>query len=160
MTTSIASQFPTFAADFTGSIPADLRPRAAAMPRGEFLATYGPTSGPIRLGSWAESPGRGGLRHFDATLAIGSRIQTFHLDAHGPIAALSSALYDAGHGVEILSFHQQTTADGTTTFMHCEQNGRRHWAVGTAADATDSALRALVAAANIFDGTAGQYRAG
>lgn len=148
--TTTTSPAPSFAADFAGLIPPELRPSAATLSRREFLDSYCPDGGPVRLGSWSQQPGPRGTQHFDATIGIGSRVRTVHVDAIGPIAALSGALHDAGFGIEILSFHQQQTDEGTVTFVHCEHEGRRHWAMGIADSDTDSALRSIVAAANLL----------
>jgi hypothetical protein len=149
MSTAI-SPFHSFAAGFAGLIPPGLRTSAAALSRREFLDRYCPANGPVRLGAWSQHPGPRGTHHFDATIGIGPRIRTVHVDAIGPIAALSGALHEAGYGIEILSFHQQKTAEGTVTFVHCEHDGRRHWAMGIADNDTDSALRSMVAAANLL----------
>lgn len=139
-----------FAGRFSGLIPRELRLLADSLSWQEFLDSYGPAAGPIQLDAWAETGGRPGTRHFDATIEMGSRRRTVHVDAHGPIAALSGALHEAGFGIEILAFHQQKTADGTATFVNCEHDDRRHWAMAIADDDTDSALRAIIAAANLL----------
>jgi hypothetical protein len=149
MNTTI-SPAPSFAMEFSGMIPAELRAPAAALSRREFLDSYCPDGGPVRLGAWSQQSGPRGTHQFDATIGIGARTRTVHVDAVGPIAALSGALHDAGFGIEILSFHQQRTGDGAVTFLHCEHDSRRHWAMAIADDDTESALHALIAAANLL----------
>ncbi|MGW0041462.1 hypothetical protein [Rhodococcus sp. NPDC003348] len=48
--------------------------------------------------------------------------------------------------MEILSFHQlHIAADRTATFLLCEHDGQRHWALGFGADATESSIEAMTA---------------
>ena len=120
-----------------------------------FVATYGPTAGPLRLGHWActdaERPaGRWGpqARNFRAMLAVGDRISTSTASASGPVAALTAMLGDRGIKIETLKFHQMRSGGYTATFI-CGTNGRHaQWAMGWSADATQSALRAVIACAN------------
>jgi hypothetical protein len=147
---TITPQAPSFAAYFHGSIPSELRSSASAMSRHEFLDNYCPADGPIRLAAWSEQRGSYGTRQFEGTIGLAGQLRCFHVDAVGPIAALSCALHEAGFGIEILSFHQQRTVDGTATFVNCEHDGRRHWAMALSDDDTDSALQALIAAANLL----------
>jgi hypothetical protein len=147
---NITTDSASFAAAFRGTIPSELRPSARQMSAREFLDNYCPSTGPIRLGSWSEQRSSLGTRRFDGTIGMGNRTRSFHIDAVGPIAALSAALHEAGLGLEILSFHQQRTTEGTTTFVNCEHNGRKRWAMAMADNDTDSALQALVAAANLL----------
>lgn len=140
-----------FVARFGISMPKPLRLHTIGLSWPEFLDRYCPTAGPIGLRSWTHSgPAVAGMRSYEATLSFGADIRTLRLQAAGPIAALSAALYDAGFGVEVLDFHQQRTAEGTATFVYCEHEGRRHWAVSISTDATDSALRAIITATNIL----------
>ena len=80
-----------------------------------FVATYGHTAGPLRLGHWVctdgETPaGRLGpqARNFRAMIAVGDRISTSTASASGPIAAsaIAAMLHDRGIKVETLKFHQ------------------------------------------------------
>ncbi len=140
-----------FAARFGIAMPKTLRAQTTGLSWPEFLDRYCPTAGPIGLRSWTQSgPAVAGMRPYEATLSFGADVRTIRLHAAGPIAALSAVLFDAGFGVEVLAFHQQRTAEGTATFVHCEHEGRRHWAVSISTDATDSALRAIIAATNIL----------
>ena len=89
-----------------------------------FVATYGPTAGPLRLGHWActdtERPaGRLGpqARNFRAMIAVGDRIGTSTAAASGPIAALTAMLHDRGITVETLKFHQMRSGAHTATFI-------------------------------------------
>jgi hypothetical protein len=89
-----------------------------------FVATYGHTGGPIRLGHWActdtERPaGRLGpqARNFRAMIAVGDRISTSTAAASGPIAALTAMLHERGIAVETLKFHQMRSGGHTATFI-------------------------------------------
>lgn len=119
-----------------------------------FRATYAPASGPLRLGQWActddDPAGRVGpqLRHYQATLAIGDRISTATVAASGPMAALTEMLYDEGIALEMTSFHQLRAGDETATFIRGSNGARDEWAMGLDQDATQSALRAVIACAN------------
>ena len=120
-----------------------------------FHATYASTSGPIRLGHWectdAQRPAsRLGpqARNYQATIAVGDRIGTSATAACGPVAALTAMLYDRGVPVELLKFHQSSVTDGIATFVHGTNGTRDEWAMGVSNDATQSALRAVVACAN------------
>ena len=124
-----------------------------------FFAAYAPSSGPLRLGHWqctdADRPAtRLGpqARNFQATIAVGDRITTSTAAACGPIAALTAMLHDRGITVETLKFHQRDTGDGTATFIRGSDGTRAEWAMGLSEDATQSALRAMIACANRLHG--------
>nr|WP_254848638.1 homocitrate synthase [Mycobacterium sp. IS-2888] len=120
-----------------------------------FVATYSPTAGPLRLGHWEctdiERPAaRLGpqARNFRAMIAVRDRISASTASASGPIAALTEMLHERGITVETLSFHQLRSGEFTATFI-CGSNGiRSEWAMGWSEDATQSALRAVIACAN------------
>ncbi len=120
-----------------------------------FVATYGHTAGPLRLGHWectdTERPaGRLGpqARNFRAVIAVGDRISTSNAAAGGPVAALTAMLHERGITVEIVKFHQMRSAEHTATFI-CGSNGTRaEWAMGWSEYPTQSALRAVIACAN------------
>ncbi|MDT5131806.1 MAG: hypothetical protein QOE41_1117 [Mycobacterium sp.] len=120
-----------------------------------FTATYGPSSGPLRLGNWectdADRPAtRLGPqpRTFEATFAIGERIETATAAASGPVAALTAMLYERGISLEMLRFHQLESGDHTATFIRGFDGRRAEWAMGWSEDKTQSALRAVIACAN------------
>ncbi|CAN5481600.1 hypothetical protein BH10ACT9_BH10ACT9_14840 [soil metagenome] len=116
-----------------------------------FLATYGHSAGPLRLGAWeCADPQRLGpqLRNYQATLAFGDRIATSRAAAPGPIAALTSMLYEHGIALEMLDFHQLKMGRDTVTFIRGTDGSGDEWAMAWAEDATQSALRAMVACAN------------
>jgi len=120
-----------------------------------LTSTYGPTPGPLRLGHWhcgdADRPAsRLGPqpRTFEATFAIGDRIETASAAATGPVAALTAMLYDRGIAVEMLRFHQLQSGDDTVTFVQGSDGRRAEWAMGLSTDKTQSALRAIMACAN------------
>ena len=139
-----------FARKYGFPLPAALRSIASGLTWQEFNDRFGSTAGPLRLGSWTDNGRTAGTTDYVATLAVADRIDTARATAPGPIGALTSMLYDAGYGLEILAFHQRETVDGTATFVHCEQGGRRQWSVALGPDAADSARRAIVAAANML----------
>ena len=57
-------------------------------------------------------------------------------------------LYERGISVEMLRFHQLQSGEYTATFVHGSDGARAEWAMGWAQDATQSALRAVLACAN------------
>ncbi|ORM26997.1 hypothetical protein [Williamsia sp. 1135] len=113
-----------------------------------FTETYAPATGPIRLGAWTASPTRHDLLECQATIASGNTIASLTATATGSIAALSDMLYRLGSGVEIISLHQYPHAGGIATFLLCERDERRSWSMGNGPTGEESALGALIAAAN------------
>ena len=71
-------------------LPRQLASAAADLSWDQFLTEYSPT-GPIRLGRLAQAMDR--PAEFHATISVGDRIHTHRVAAHGPIAAVTSALY-------------------------------------------------------------------
>jgi hypothetical protein len=145
----------TFAAAVHAPLPRGLREEADDMSWDAFLAEFAPTTGPVRLGRWtctdAERPtGRLGpqARTYQATLAFGDRISTATAAACGPVAALTAMLYDQGIAVETVSFHQVPAGEHTATFIRGSDGMHTEWAVGVSEDATQSALKAVIACAN------------
>jgi hypothetical protein len=144
-----------FGRHFGAALPRGLREQAGAMSWDSFVATYGHTAGPLRLGHWTctddERPaGRLGpqARNFRALIAVGDRISVSTASASGPIAALTTMLHDRGINVETVQFHQMRSGANTATFI-CGTNGvRTEWAMGWSEDPTQSALRAVIACAN------------
>jgi hypothetical protein len=137
------------------ALPRGLREEAVAMSWDSFVATYGPTAGPLRLGHWtctdAERPaGRLGpqARNFRATIAVGDHIGTSTAAASGPIAALTAMLHERGITLETLKFHQVCSGSHTATFIRGTNGIRAEWAMGWSEDQTESALRAAIACAN------------
>jgi hypothetical protein len=144
-----------FGHHFGAALPLGLREEADAMSWESFVATYGHTAGPLRLGHWActdtERPaGRLGpqARNFRAMIAVGDHISTATTAASGPIAALTAMLYDRGIALETLKFHQMRSGGTTATFVHGTNGIRAEWAMGWSEDPTQSALRAVIACAN------------
>ncbi|MFV9633641.1 homocitrate synthase [Mycobacterium neumannii] len=157
--TSFATQSATsaapsaFAAYLDAPPPRGLREEADAMSFETFLAEYAPTSGPVRLGNWScadvsRPANRLGPRNYQATLAIGDRICTTSAAAPGPVAALTSMLYDRGISVEMTAFHQVSAGERTVTFIRGSDGLNSEWAMGLSKDATQSALSAVIACAN------------
>jgi hypothetical protein len=148
---------PCFAAQFQHPLPRALRAEAASMSTEAFLTRYAPSSGPLRLGAWqctdaarpASSRGPQPCT-YQATLAVGDRIGTVTAAASGPIGALTAMLHDRGVAVEIAAFHQLPSDTGTATFIRGTDGVRTQWATGLAEDADDSALRAVIACANML----------
>ncbi|MBS1694607.1 MAG: homocitrate synthase [Actinobacteria bacterium] len=144
-----------FADHFATPLPRALREQADEMSWEGFLARYAPAAGPLRLGHWtctdAERPAsRLGpqARTFQATLAVGDRIATSTAAATGPVSALTAMLHERGIAVEMTAFHQAHTAGHTATFVRGSDGARAEWAMGWSDDATQSALRAVIACAN------------
>ena len=136
-------------------LPRGLREEARGMSWDGFLAAYGHSTGPLRLGQWeCTDPQRTSaclgpqVRHYRATLAVGDRIGTSCAAASGPIAALTAMLYERGIALEMLNFHQFEMGRDTVTFIRGTDGVRDEWAMGWAEDCTQSALRAMVAVAN------------
>lgn len=152
---TITDAAPQFADLFTAPLPKGLREQAAAMTPGDAFSIYGHTAGPLRLGAWectddARPATRLGpqARNFRASIAVGDRITTCTASAGGPVAALTAMLHARGVAVEMLRFHQLPSGGHTATFVHGSDGTRAEWALGWSADATDSALRAIIACAN------------
>ena len=87
-------------------------------------------------------------RNYQATLAVGDRISTSTAAASGPVAALTSMLFDCGIAVEMVAFHQIPAGEHTATFIRGYDGSRIEWAMGWSDDPTQSALRAVIACAN------------
>jgi hypothetical protein len=142
-----------FSARFGMPLPREMRADCAGMNWRTFLATYSPSNGPIRYGRGSTTPLGAGCSEYRATLAVGDTITQATATASGPVSALTSMLYDAGFQIEILSFHQmRIDAHTTATFVLCEHEGRRHWAMGMGVDATASSIEAMIAGANLLHG--------
>ncbi|MGZ4513821.1 MAG: homocitrate synthase [Mycobacterium sp.] len=141
-----------FTQQFGTPLPRGLREQAGAMSWERFVATYGHSAGPIRLGNWActDTHRRPGpqARNFRAMIAVGDRISISTAAAGGPIAALSAMLHERGIPVEILRFHQLRSGGDTVTFVCGSSGARDEWAMGWSDDSTQSALRAVIACAN------------
>jgi len=155
MRTSQALATTTFSNDpffqrFGTHLPRDLRAQAQGLSWTEFAQRFAPTGGPVRLGSWTSEHLGAGRHTFTATLGLGDRISSASATATGPIAALTSMLFDAGFQLEILSFHQQRTSEGTATFILAEHDGERRWAMAIAEDCNASAREAIIAGANLL----------
>ena len=92
-----------FGDHFGAALPRGLREQAEDMSWESFVATYGHTAGPLRLGHWActdteRSAARLGpqARNFQAVIAVGDRISTSTAAASGPVAALTAMLHERG----------------------------------------------------------------
>jgi hypothetical protein len=57
-------------------------------------------------------------------------------------------LYERGVAMEMLRFHQLEADGHTATFIQGSDGRRAEWAMGWSDDATQSALRAVIACAN------------
>jgi hypothetical protein len=152
---SAISAAPSVADCFAAPLPRGLRGEVDAMSWDHFQRTYAPTSGPLRLGQWVctdrECPAtRLGpqARNYQATLAIGDRISTAAAAASGPVAALTEMLYTHGIPVEMTAFHQLPRDGETATFIRGSDGAHDEWAMGLDEDATQSALKAVIACAN------------
>jgi hypothetical protein len=135
-------------------LPRGLREAAETMSWSTFTATYGPTTGPLRLGQWECADNRPATRlgpqprTYEATFAVGDRIETATAAATGPVAALTAMLYDRGIPLEMMRFHQLESGTHIATFIQGCDGQRTEWAMGLSSDATQSALRAVIACAN------------
>lgn len=138
---------------FGASLPRGLREQTDRMTWERFVAAYGHAPGPVRLGQWccadAERPAtRLGPCRYQATIAVGDRIDTATAAASGPLAALTAMLHQRGITVEMLGFHQLRSGEHTATFIEGSDGIRAQWAMGWSTDPTQSALAALIACAN------------
>lgn len=124
-------------------LPRGLREEAGEMSWALFCQTYERSGGSLRLGQWSEADGI-----YQATLAIGERIESSTAAACGPMAALTAMLSERGIQMETLSFHQLRDGDQTFTFVHGTNGASTAWAMGRAHDAIASSLRAVTACAN------------
>ena len=123
-----------------------------------FTSTYAPSAGPLRLGRWhcTDRPASPlGTRTFQATLALGDRIETATATATGPVAALTAMLHDHGIAVEMLRFHQLRSDETVATFIQGSDGCLAEWAMGWSEDPTQSALCAVIACANRLYGDSG-----
>jgi hypothetical protein len=144
-----------FSRHFGAALPRGLREEAEGLSREAFVATYGHSAGPLRLGHWActdgERPaGRLGpqARNYRAMLAVGDQIGTSTAAAGGPVAALTAMLHERGIALETRRFHQLRAGERTATFVCGSDGARTEWAMGCSDDPTQSALRAVIACAN------------
>jgi len=140
---------------FGVALPRVLRDQAAALSWERFVAVYGQTAGPVRLGQWScvdveRHPARMGpqARNFRAVIAVGDRIATSTAAAGGAVAALTAMLHARGIHVETLNFLQMCAGNDTATFVRGTDGVRSEWAMGWGRDSTESALRAVIACAN------------
>lgn len=150
---------PRFAEHFEAPLPRGLREEVADMDWTGVIASHSPANGPVRLRQWectdAQRPAsRLGPqpRHYRATIAVGDRISTSSATGSGPVAALTEMLHTRGIPVELLRFHQLDSEAGVTTFVRGSDGAHAEWAMGVAADATESALSAVVACVNRLAG--------
>ena len=141
-------------------LPRGLREDADTMSWNTFTATYAPSAGPLRLGHWECTDGerpatRWGPQPqtFRAMLALGDRIETTTAAASGPVAALTAMLHELGVPVEMLRFHQMPTgpeSHDTATFIRGTDGRHDAWGMGWSEDPAESALRAVIACANLL----------
>ena len=138
-------------------LPSGLREDAEHMSWSTFINTYASSTGPLRLGHWecidaARPATRLGPqpRNFRATLGFGDRIETATASASGPVAALTEMLHERGVPVEMLRFHQTRTGEDTATFIRGSDGRHDAWGMGWSADPDESALRAVIACANLL----------
>lgn len=120
----------------------------------DFLARFAATAGPVSLRHWScidnRPTGQIGPREYQATLSIGDTLATSSVTAYGPVAALTEILHAHGITVETTSFHQLPTRGQTATFIEGSNGVRREWAMGLDTDPVQSALRAVIACANLL----------
>lgn len=136
-----------FTARFDKPVPAALRVASSGMSWSEFERAYSPASS-IRLGGWRICDRADDQIELTATIATGDRISPMTAIGCGPISALTGMLHEIGAAVEIVALHQQSTPEGCFTFIHADRDDRRSWAMGRGEDAAESAMQALIAAAN------------
>jgi hypothetical protein len=134
-------------------LPRGLREHAGDMTWDGFLAAYGHSAGPLQLSHW-ECADRASrclgpqAQTYQATFTVAGHTSTASASASGPIAAMTAMLHDRGFGLEMLDFHQRQMGRDTVTFIRGTDGMRDEWAMAWAEDATQSALRAVIACAN------------
>lgn len=140
-------------------MPRGLREQANGMSWDTVLHTFAPRTGPWELRSWEcraahdHTRRRLGQAHeFRATLALGEREFITTATAGGPIGALTAMLHEHGVLVETLEFHQAAAGESIATFLRGGNGILDRWAIGLSADATQSALEAIIACANRLGG--------
>jgi hypothetical protein len=151
MTLHLNTAAPSFSDRFDAPLPRGIREEAFNMPWDVAVAEYGHTTGSVRLGNWeCTDTQRLGpqARNYQATIAVGDRLDTSRAAVSGPVAALTAMLYERGIAVEILKFHQLRSGDNTATFIRGTDGANAEWAMGWSEDTTQSALRAVIACAN------------
>ena len=146
---------PSAADTFAAPLPRGLRECTAGMSWAGIIDAFGHGAGPLRLGHWeCTDPERPAsrlgsqARTYRATIADGDRIAVSTAAASGPVAALTAMLHERGVAVEMVEFHQLHSGPDTATFVHGTNGIHAEWAIGWSEDATQSALRALLACAN------------
>jgi hypothetical protein len=144
---------------FTLPMPRGLREQASGMSWGTVIDTFAPRSGPWELRGWEcrQSHDRtrrrlGQAHEFRATLALGGREFITTATAGGPVGALTAMLYEHGVLVETLEFHQAAAGESIATFVRGGNGIVDRWAMGLSADATQSALEAIIACTNRLGG--------
>lgn len=136
-------------------LPRGLREHGDALSWEHFVAVYGRSPGPLRLSGWTcldgERPAaRLGPRSrtYQATIAVGEHIDTCTAAASGPVAALTTMLYQRGIAVEMVRFHQFDCPNQTATFVYGSNGRCGAWALGFAPEPALSALDAVIICAN------------
>jgi hypothetical protein len=154
--TSAMAAHDTPAARFGGvQLPRGLREDAENMSWNEFIETYSPRTGPLRLGSFECTDGDRPstslgpqARSYHATFAIGDRLERTTVAATGPVSALTAMLFDRGIAIDMVGFHQLKSGDHTATFIQGTDGLHTQWAMGWSDDKDASAIQAIVACAN------------
>jgi hypothetical protein len=131
------------------SMPLGLRSENLCAAWDDFYSEYHP-SGHTTLTDWQSRPAEGGMELYSAQIVIDSCRYNFTVPAFGPLSALTSMLFDAGIGIEILEFHQSQLGNNFATFMRCASDGYALWSIAMREGSDESAVEALIAAANRF----------
>ncbi|NLU81315.1 2-isopropylmalate synthase [Rhodococcus sp. HNM0569] len=137
----------SFTSRFGIELPRGMRSENIGGDWAEFCNRFA-APGFVRIADWQSRARGAGRSEYSATLAFGGTRRTVSATAFGPLAALTSMLYDAGSAIEILEFHRYETTDGFVTFLFCDMDGRRGWSMGLAGSGELSAARALISAVN------------
>lgn len=105
-----------------------------------FEATYLDSSGPVQLKDWRT----GSAGATEITLVVDGHSHTSTHRTGGPLDALTRALADIGHPVEILSLTQQSV--GATAVSYLEH--RTGWACGRSDSVLGASMAAVLRAVN------------
>ncbi len=105
-----------------------------------FEATYLGPEGPVQLKDWHT----GSDDITEINLIVDGRVHTSSHRGVGPLEALTRALAEAGHAVEILGLTQQSIGATAITYLEC----RSGWACGRSDSVLGASMAAVLRAVN------------
>src|SRR5690625_57149 len=134
-------------------LPRGLRDEAATLSWAQFLDRYDDsrrTRGPLRLRQWIPGGAAGpAASTYRATRSVGELDTPVAAVASARTGALTAMLHAAGVAVEVLGFHQMSSAAGrAATVIRGSDAARATWAMARDAEPGASARAAVIACAN------------